>query len=358
MASLAPDSWVDLGLPWRGGHEVPACFDQANGLFFKYGGCGDQSPRINVEGSRRPNETYGNSCWVANLRTGEWELRRPRDMSFPPDRPANGCSRGYCYETKRRVVWMYGGISNGGGGGDQWDFWSYDGRTDVFTQAHSKNRPRGGDSNGGDSVVYDSKHDLLIMPRGEKTWVYRIAENEWEERETPDGPPRPGHYWSMVFHEAAGKLVFPLAQPTGRVVQAAARPPATSTTFWMHERDRYHECEFATWTYDAAANQWQRLQTEGAPSSRWRCGLAYDSKNRVVILVGGSTNTWDRDEEYFNDVWVLDTRKAAWTRMDPVGPLPTGRNAWRDNRHCDYDAEHNVVLWQPSGGNLWAYRYK
>src|SRR5215471_15055839 len=89
LKDLADNTWIELGLPWRGGHEIPAVFDAANSLFFKYGGCGDHSPTINEEGSKRPKETYGNSCWVVNLAAGKWEMRRPRDLSFPADRPGN-----------------------------------------------------------------------------------------------------------------------------------------------------------------------------------------------------------------------------------------------------------------------------
>ncbi|MBI4602517.1 MAG: amidohydrolase family protein [Planctomycetes bacterium] len=335
LAALPPDSWMHLGLSWRGGHEVPACFDPANRLLFKYGGCGDESPRANVEGSPRPDETYGNSCWVANLSTGEWEMRRPRDVSFPADRPANGCSRGYCYDSKRKVIWMYGGISNGGGGGDPWDLWTYDAKADRFTRAHSTGRPPGGDEAGGDVLVYDPLHDLVIVPRGDTTWVYGPGENAWEERKTPGGPPRPGHYASMVFDAAARRLVYPVSD----------RVAGT----------------FTTWTYDPESNRWERLAErhgEPRPSPRWRFGLAYDSRNAVVVLIGGSTDTWDEKEEYFNDVWVLETSRGTWRKMDPGPPLPEGRNAWRDCRHCAYDEADNAVLWMPPYGDLWAYRYR
>jgi len=48
FAALPANSWLDLGVGWRGGHEVPAVFDQANRLFFKYGGCGDATPPVNI----------------------------------------------------------------------------------------------------------------------------------------------------------------------------------------------------------------------------------------------------------------------------------------------------------------------
>jgi hypothetical protein len=78
----------------------------------------------------------------------------------------------------------------------------------------------------------------------------------------------------------------------------------------------------------------------------------------VVILIGGSTDTWDEEEEHYNDVWVLDVARAAWKRMEPGPPLPAGENAWRDCRHAAYDEADNVVLWMPPYGDLWAYRYR
>jgi hypothetical protein len=358
LAAISPNSWLDLGLPWRGGHEVPACFDQANRLFFKYGGCGDHSERIHLEGSKRPDETYGNSCWVVNLATGKWEMRRPRDQGFPKDRPANGCSRNYCYDSSRKVIWMYGGISNGGGGGDPWDFWAYDGKTNAFTQANSKGRPRGGDDSGGDVFAYDPIHDLIVMPRGPSTWVYQPGVGSWEERKTPDAPPGPGHYGSITFDVAARRLVYPVNLPTGKT--ADERPEDTDTTYWRHSdrTKKFHEYAFQTWTYDPAEHVWANLRPPQQPPPRGRFGLAYDSKNKVVILIGGSTDTWDDHERYFNDVWVLTTGHATWTKMNPPPPLPKGHEAWRDCRQCAYDELDNVALWQPPNGHLWAYRYK
>lgn len=360
LASLPDNSWVDLGLPWRGGHEVPACFDQANRLFFKYGGCGDSSPRVNVAGSPRPDETYGNSCWVVNMATGDWEMRRPNDVSFPADRPANGCSRSYCYDPKRQLIWMYGGISNGGGGGDQWDMWSYDGKNDQFQQANSTGRPQGGDECGGDVFIYDSLHDIIVMPRGQSTWVYSPQQNAWEERKTPDGPGRPGHYGSMTFDEAAGRLVYPVCEPTGNTSDAHQRPPATPATFWRKDGSgEFHEHAFVTWTYDASTNRWEKLTLEAGgpnPSPRWRFGLTYDARNRVVLLVGGSTDTWDDTEAYYNDVWVLDTVGGRWSKTKQAGSKPNVSQ--RECRHCAYAAVDNVVLWLPAGERLWGYRYR
>jgi hypothetical protein len=359
LKELPDNTWVDLGLPFRGGNEVPAVFDAANHLFFKYGGCRDFSPRVNAAGSKRPNETYGNSCWVVNMKSGRWEMRRPRDVSFPTNRPSNGCSRNYAYDSKRKLVWMYGGVSNGGGGGDVWDLWTYDGATDAFKKWDTRNRPPKGDGNGGDVFVYDSARDLLIMPRGRVTWVYDPTANAWEARQTPDGPvpPRPNnHYASMVFDPVSRCLIYPRAVPTGKRVDKLApeMPPAR----WRASEAGYAKYEFQTWSYDPGANKWANREPARAPAPAYRnrFGLVYDTKNRAIIMIGGSSDTWDDREVNFNDIWLYDTTKNTWAELHPTGRRPPVRV--RDCRHCAYDPQHNVVLFLTNKGSLWAYRYR
>ncbi len=366
LKTMPANSWLKLGLPWRGGNEVPAVFDQANGLFWKYGGCGDKSARVRISfpkgDSRYPNG-YSNSCWAVEVKTGGWRQIRDYDCSWPKDRPANGCSRGYCYDGKRKLIWMYGGISDGGGGGDQWDLWSYDAASDKFTETNStskRGKPAGGDGNGGDVMVYDSANDLVMMYRGpaKGTWLYSPANNRWQNRPAPGGPPATGHYGNMVFDPSAKKVVCPVAEPTGKT--SAERPKDTPKTLWRRNRKKIW-CEYAqqTWTYDAAVNRWEKLAVKDenpSPSPRWRVGLTYDTKNGVVILVGGSTSTWDADEKTYGDVWILKTAEGKWTPANAKGG-PSGRMA-RECRHCAYDEADNVVFFLNARTGCWAYRYR
>ena len=367
IQALGDNSWVHLGLGLSGGHEVPAVFDQENGLLFKYGGCGDHTQRINIEGSKRPDETYGNSCWAVDLKTGAWKMLRPRDMSFPADRPGNGCSRCYAYDSKRKLVWMYGGISNGGGGGDNYDLWTYDGAKDTFKKWNAANRAQLlGDSAPGDVFVYDSANDLLVMPWGKTTRVYDPNRNAWAERPTPDGPPNPGHYGNMAFETVKNRVIYPTMMLSGRRVPAGEKPPESPKSFWWNatwtengkEIKGLQEFVMTTWAYDAKANQWRRLdiKPEDGPSARRRFGIAYDSLNKVVILIAGSDCTWDDKEKYFNDVWAFDPEKDKWTEMKPAGALPKLQG--RECRHCAYDEKDNAVLFAAYGAGLWACRYK
>jgi hypothetical protein len=364
LAAMPANSWLCLGYGWRGGHEVPACFDQANRLFFKYGGCGDGTPTVKIsfpKGDPRYPNGYSNTCWVLNLAAGQWELRGEYDCSWPADRPGNGCSRGYCYDSKRKLVWLYGGISDGGGGGSTWEMWSYDGKERKFADSKSRGKPPGGDSNGGDNFCYDPIHDWILMPKAKAVWVFKPAESAWECRQTPGGPGGFGHYAPVTFDAEARRMVYLVAAATGKTA-AEAPPPAQADCWKLSKKDKtWSEMVLDAWTYDPEANKWDKLAPKPdapRPCWRYRQGLTYDSKNKATILVGGSTNTWEADEKYYNDVWILETAKAAWTRMDPAKPWPTGHNAWRDNRSCAYDEPDNVVLWMPNDGQVWAYRYK
>jgi hypothetical protein len=364
LAPMPANTWLNLGLPWKGGNEVPMCFDQAHRLFFKYGGCGDETPPVNIKfpkgDSRFPNG-YSNTCWVVDMAKGDWVMVRDYDASWPADRPGNGCTRQYCYDSKRKVIWMYGSQSDGGGGFSTGDMASYDATTDKFTLANSKGPPERAISSGvGNTFAYDPIHDFLIMPRGKSTWIYKPAENAWEERKTPDGPGFQGQYGSATFDVEARRMVYPFAAGTGKT--SKERQADTETTCWKYIESSKLHYEFCleTWTYDPDANKWSKMVLPAnapQPSGRWRFGLTYDSKNKVVILVGGCKETWDDTEKYYNDVWVLDTAKSVWTKMNPPGPLPGGSTS-RDNRSCAYDEADNVVLWLPRRGNVWAYRYK
>lgn len=365
-----PDhGWVDLALPWRGGNQVPAIFDVTHQVFFKYGGCGDHSPKINVAGSPRPNETYGNSCWTWDMKTGNVQMRRAMDVSFPKDRPSNGCSRSYAYDSKRHLIWMYGGISNGGGGGAAFDMWTYDAGTDVFTQMHATNGPAGGDGNGGDNFVYDSHRDIFIMPKmgGSALWnhvaIYDPKTNAWEMRSVSNGPTfakKAIHYESMVFDPVSKTLLYPRRAATGKT--ATSLTPGMDPNRWMPtEAGTYVEFMLETWSYDPDTNEWTNLRSAAPPAPLYRnlFGLVYDSKNDAILLIGGTSDTWDKAQVNFNDVWRYDRAQNAWTLVEPAGGVkPSDKIGQGEARHCAYDPVHNVVLYVRNQGTLWAFRYK
>jgi hypothetical protein len=369
LAALGDNSWVNLGLGLRGGQEVPAVFDQANGLFFKYGGCCDATPPVKIsfpKGDPRHPNGYSNSCWAVDVKAGQWRQIREYDCSWPTDRPANGCSRMYAYDSKRALIWMYCGISDGGGGGNNYDLWTYDGAKDTFKQWNAANPAKlKSDSAPGCVFVYDSAHDLLIMPWGETTRVYDPNKNAWEDRKTPGGPPPPGHYGNMVFEPVKKRVIYPVGMKTGKWQEGKERPASTPTAVWRGGKRQVEgktvrgseEYAFSTWAFDVEASSWRKLELkpEEQPSPRWRFGITWDALNKVVLLVAGSSDTWDDKEEYRNDVWAFDPAADKWTEMKAAGGPPVHD---RECRHCAYDEADNAVLFLTAKAGLWAYRYK
>lgn len=359
LAALADNTWVNLGLPWRGGGEAgPFTYDSKHRFIFKYGGCGDVlSWYAGVDYAAKgwtKNDFYSNGCWGLDPAAGQWKIIRPFDPAFPKDRPANGCSRGHCYDSKRGLLWMYGGAASHGGGGDLWSLWTYDAGADKFELAAPPPPPRKTSK----TMLYDPFNDLIVFTSGNPTWVFHCDTRKWEGRSTP-GAPGTGSYNAAAFDLESKKVVLPLAQPTGR--KSKESKPDTRTTFWKPIRNEFVEHVFATWTYDAAANQWEKLDLKGeeSPAPRFRHGVAYDALNKVVILVSGSTDTWGelgKKDQAFHDVWVLDLKARKWTEMKPAGEAPNNRAG--DCRQFCYDPEQNAAVFQPPNGSVYAYRYK
>ena len=129
-----------------------------------------------------------------------------------------------------------------------------------------------------------------------------------------------------------------------------------SPSHWRPSEKGYREYEFQTWSYDPDTNVWTNRKPPSTPEPAYRnrFGLTYDSKNQVIILIGGSSDTWDQQEQNLTDVWIYDPAKNTWTATDPAGPKPKGKQ--RECRQCAYDPNANVVLFLSE--TLWAYRYK
>jgi len=359
LKDLPDNSTVNLTIPFVGGEHVPAAFDESRGLFFKYGGWRDRSPQVQVENSKGPKETYGNSCWALDMAAGQWKMLRPFDLSFPADRPPTGYFRGLAYDSKRKVVWMFGGKGSVRGG-DASDLWTYDAGADTFKKWDAANRPKKGTEYESDAIVYDSARDLIILPRGKATWIFRPEQNAWEKKDTP-GAPQPDPRSVMIFDPIAKQVIFPKAVATGKkaetleagVPRGAWRPLANGT---------FDEFEFQTWAYDPDRNQWTNLQPATSPDPAYRLlfGLTYDSKNKAAILMGGrslATGSFQGKEvdPYWDDIWAYDLAKNAWTKMDYAGPR---FRTYHDGcLECAYDPLNNVVVFANIRSRI-AYRYK
>lgn len=337
VAEVPPDPFGRELDPGRGAF---LCFDPESGLLFRYGGY-------------TPGET--NDLWSFSLPARAWKNDLKTDYAWPPPENRPGAGAWWCmaYDFKRKVIWLCGGAGVGARKSPEFfnDIWQYDPAMKTFTAMKSKGFPA---FSGGCRIVYDSKNDLVVrapaydgewsaMCNRDKTWVYDPGKNAWEGRGTP-GSPKSALCAAFVFDAAAGKAVY-LASG----------------------KDHLGE----TWTFDATANSWAKVETRERPPARVVAGAAYDPEHKLVIICGGVGHPGGSGYGYLYrgggvqlaDTWALDVAKAEWKKLDvgtPVVPKLNGERGTRFEHFCamDYDARNKALVLSAPTVGVWALRYR
>ncbi|MCX7804349.1 MAG: hypothetical protein N3A38_04070 [Planctomycetota bacterium] len=316
------------------------CFEPSSGVFLRYGGY---------------TPTECNALWSFELASRRWENLLPVDYSWPPppDRPGAGAWWSMAWDSKRKAVWLCGGVGVASRKHPELfnDIWQYDPARKTFSPAKSKAFPA---FSGGCRIVYDSKNDLIIrapaydgewaaMCNRDATWIYDPNKNTWEGRKTP-GSPKNALCAAFVFDASAGKAVY-LAQ------------------------GKDHRAE--TWTYDAAANAWAKVETAERPPARVVAGAAYDPENKLIVICGGVGHRGGDGYGYLHrgggvqltDTWALDLSKPEWRKLDvgaPAVPKLNGERGTRFEHFCamDYDSKNKALVLSAPTVGVWALRYR
>jgi N-acetylneuraminic acid mutarotase len=155
----------------------------------------------------------------------------------------------------------------------------------------------------GAAMVYDENNGRLVLFGGSEwnqgifyddTWAYNYSSNEWAELNSPARPPPRFNPGVAYIPDQEAILIF-----------GGYKPPE------RHLND--------TWLFDVTTDTWRELEPLSSPAPRSSVGIAYDAKNRKVILFGGSSNS----EHPHSDTWAYDFESNTWTEMHPVAfPKP------------------------------------
>jgi hypothetical protein len=113
-----------------------------------------------------------------------------------------------------------------------------------------------------------------------------------------------------------------------------------------------------TWAYDLNTNTWDQIESPRGPrAGNVGTRMAYDVESRKMILFGGiDLETF----ELIGETWVLDYASRTWTRMDPWGDVPTGRNFMGLTYHRGIDRVLMIGATDPdfnATNDLYAYDY-
>jgi len=325
ILDMADNSLMPLGGGAMSGDEVAWCWDPENGVFAKYGGCGNSQSPFWVQ--------YGNSLALYDPGTERWHVRRPSDVSGAM-RPSNGCTRSVLHDSGHKALWFFGGAASGPfcpWPTEPAGAFAYDLKTDRFSVVPGN--LKAGMGGNGCMLEEDPDHLVAICPSKDKAHTFDMKTASWSAKNTPGFAGLASVYSRMAYVKS--KKVFLVLDATGG------------------EKD---ECVNRTMAYDPAAGTWTDLAPKEQPPSRGcKFGLVYDSKNDVAILLGGGTG-WNKG--WRNDLWAYVVKENRWEKINPV--LAGGAKqlpAFTDNMPSGYDERHNAVIFT-EGNSPWAYRYK
>ena len=213
------------------------------------------------------------------------------------------------YDAADRKVILFGGVD---AGGHLNDTWAYDPAANTWTEL----KPAGAQP----AVALGSLHGLrlrraqVILFGGYEwgeggarndTWAYDPAANAWTDLKPAGSVPPERAGQSMVYDSASGKVMLFGGNSGGG-------------DYFILLND--------TWAYDPTANTWTELHPDGRlPSERWLHSTIYDSVDSRAILFSGWNGT--AGGEVLNDTWAYESRANRWTKLEPAGDLPPGREA-------------------------------
>ncbi len=183
---------------------------------------------------------------------------------------------------------------------------------------------------------WDSDQQVVVVFGGETshegTLIYDPWRNEWRW-------PKPA--------------VEPAARSGGNMAYDAARK--LHVLFGTQFTDNPH-----TWAYDVASNEWRDMKPSAMPpTDKNDAVLTYDPVNKIILALVKVTTGEGDAERHAVQTWTYDAGANRWTRMNPIAEPAAGGNR---TRNLTFAPELNLAilencLGQPREQQIWTYRY-
>ncbi len=336
LKQLPADTWADPGVRSPSFGDTSFDYHAEADCLYWIGGC------LGAAAGTYEDYSYTNQVVVFDLQVGKWQLRRPNQPWLTPQgaalRPGNGCGRGFCYDSKRKLVWTLGGVTGVGLAGAR-GMQAYDLLRDRFFSPTSSTRGWG--SNCG--MVYVPRLDWLLAVSGGyqpvDTFAFSPERRRWVAR--APHPPKRSQYARVMYDPALGVLL--LAQ----VPKQGWRPGQLVSRDQMIRLMKQHGWHNKVFVYRLRQNDWQELRVEGAEALDDLAleAVALDSRHRCLVALHQQG-----DRRGPVTAWVLDLERRRWRRgasTPPVGRIHAGSFV--------YAQRHNVLV-LAAGRQLYLYR--
>ena len=242
--------------------------------------------------------------------TWEWDGRQWLKVSEKG--PEARWGHAMAYDSKRRIIVLFGGFI----GGSLRDTWEWDG---IQWKRVNKSGPKERRSCG---FTYDAARKKVVLFGGSGNLIDYQDTWEWDGHKwmkLNNSGPAPRDYPSMIYDSHRKTIVL-----FGGLFSITEIPEGSSGRFMSESND--------IWELDG--DDW-RFVGAGGPRYRWKHAMAYDERRKRIILFGGYTLPGGTNGE-------------TWAYRPPVKPffldnLPVG------SADFNGDGAADLALWRPTG---------
>ncbi|MBL8025506.1 MAG: T9SS type A sorting domain-containing protein [Fibrobacteres bacterium] len=358
IAEIPADPYGREAEPGQGAY---MCYFPDSSKFYRYGG---YSP------------TESNDLYSFSLIQRKWSMLKAPDYSWPSptNRPGAGPWWSMAYDSKRKVIWMFGGSGTAAqyNNGLYSDMWKFDPATNEFTKMNSTGCPIGNQT----PIVYDSTNDRIVrapaydgswdyMTNRDATKIYNPNTNAWESKSTP-GSPKSASFAAPFVHATHFGLTVYMVRDTHSVAKDSLN------------------CEKAeTWTYNYATNTWTKLNSTLNPPMRVGAAVVYDPVSHLIVIHGGTGGVkgtygyaYRGGGAVLEDTWTLDLSTGQWTPLSNVGKpvIPLLKGSPTTNltpfypgakngrlvfiQASDFDVSNRTLVVSSPAYGVWALRFQ
>ncbi len=308
----------------RLGYEGACVWDSRHQLLVRYGG-------HNQGGGGE----QGAEVWTFDPITAKWTLKEPN--TSPPGVCCNAQNL-YDRTTGRYIRFPFFSGSHGW----QWarelylndsSVWTYDLATNRWRNMRPLPTPRLAPYR---CASWDSDEQVAVVFGGEGshegTLIYDPWRNEWRWPK-PEREPAPRSGGNMAYSE-------------------------------MHKLHLLFGSQFTndphTWTYNVENNEWRDMQPESMPpTDKNDAVLTYDPINKVVLAIVKVTTGEGENARHEVQSWSYDAGANKWTRLNPTAEPDSAGNR---TRNLVFAPELNLAILEnctgrPREQQVWTYRY-
>jgi len=330
IVSQEANTWVkrsplpDGPVSPRMGYEGACVWDSHHRLLVRYGG-------HNQGGGGE----QGAEVWTFDPLTAKWTLKEPNTSP-----PGVCCNTQNVYDPTIPRYIRFPLFS--GSHGWQWErelylndssVWTYDLATNRWRNMRPLPTPRLAPYR---CASWDSDHQVAVVFAGEGshegTLIYDPWQNEWR--------------WPKPVSE-------PPSRSGGNMAYDAARK--VHVLFGAQFTDDPH-----TWTYSVDRNEWRDMKPESMPPTKENDAvLTYDPIGRVVLAIVKVTTGSDDNTRHEVQTWTYDAGANKWTRLNPSTEPDAAGNR---TRQLISAPELNLTILEnctgrPRQQQVWTYRY-